>query len=129
MTLHIDLRPYEAVRVGRAVIAAGPARIAFSINGSEPVLRERDMINEIDVNCPMSRLRFLLQELYLESRSREDAHDEILDGARAVFFVDHSHQGALHKIVSHFEEGDLFRALKTAIRLHEYMQPQASRRR
>ena len=39
MTLRIDLRPYESVRVGRAVIAAGPARIAFSIAGSEPVLR------------------------------------------------------------------------------------------
>lgn len=127
MTLHIDLKPYEAVRVGRAVIAAGPARIAFSVAGSEPVLRERDMINEIDVASPASRLRFLLQEVYLESGSREEAHDEILDAARAVFFADHSQQGALQKIVSHFEEGDLFRALKTAIRLHEDARRNATR--
>ena len=129
MTLHIDLKPYEAVRVGRAVIAAGPARIAFSVAGSEPVLRERDMINEKDVASPASRLRFLLQEVYLESRLREEAHDEILDAARAVFFADHSHQGALLKIVSHFEEGDLFRALKTAIRLHEDTKSQTADRR
>jgi len=106
-----------------------PLSAEFPDNRLLNLLRERDMLNETDVDCPMSRLRFLLQEVYFETRAREEARDQILDAARAVFFIDHSNQGALHKIVSHFEEGDLFRALKTAIRLHEDMQQQAMRRR
>ena len=118
MTLRIDLKPYECLRVGDARIQAGPARISFAISGSAPVLRERDMITREKAHFPSSRLRFLLQEAYLGRRKIDDIYDDVIEEARQVFFADTHAKEWLEKLIHHVDAGDLFRALKTSININ-----------
>lgn len=122
MTLRLDLKPFECLRIGKARIQAGPLRISFSVSGTVPVMRERDIITREEAVCPASRLRFLLQQAYFEDESIDALHDDVLEESRNLFLSDTSTKNSLEKVINHVNEGDLFRALKTSISIHSNMQ-------
>ncbi len=65
MTLKVELKPGERIVVGRSVITNGQARTSLLIDGKEPVLRERDILQEEDADTPAKRICYAVQMMYL----------------------------------------------------------------
>lgn len=65
MTLKVELKPGERIVIGRSVVTNGPARTALLIDGSEPVLRERDILKEAAADTPAKRIAYVVQMMYL----------------------------------------------------------------
>lgn len=65
MALVIDLKPFEKILIGTAVITNDAQRTRLNIAGDAPILREKDVMQEEDANSPCKRIYFLLQCMYL----------------------------------------------------------------
>lgn len=65
MTLKVELKPGERIVIGRSVITNGASRTSLLIDGKEPVLRERDILQESDAATPAKRICYAVQMMYL----------------------------------------------------------------
>ena len=65
MTLKVELKPGERIVVGRSVITNGQSRTSLLIDGKEPVLRERDILQEEAADTPAKRICYAVQMMYL----------------------------------------------------------------
>ena len=65
MTLKVELKPGERVVIGRSVVTNGQVRTSLLIDGTEPVLRERDILKEADAGTPAKRIAYVVQMMYL----------------------------------------------------------------
>lgn len=65
MTLKVELKPGERIVIGRSVVTNGQSRTSMLIDGAEPVLRERDIYKEQDVDTPAKRIAYVVQMMYL----------------------------------------------------------------
>ena len=68
MALIIDLKPGEKILVGEAVITNDSQRTRLHIAGNAPILREKDVMREEDVNTPSQSIYFLIQCMYISSK-------------------------------------------------------------
>lgn len=69
MTLKVELKPNERIVIGRSVVTNGASRTSLLIDGSEPVLRERDILKEADADTPAKRVAYVVQMMYLAGSS------------------------------------------------------------
>jgi flagellar biosynthesis regulator FlbT len=68
MTLRLTLKPGEAVLIGTSrltVASKGPCTVI--LEGNAPVMRAAECIEEVEATDPMSRFRYVLQEIYLRN--------------------------------------------------------------
>lgn len=65
MTLKVELKPGERIVIGRSVVTNGSVRTSLLIDGSEPVLREREILKESEADTPAKRIRYVVQMMYL----------------------------------------------------------------
>ncbi len=65
MTLKVELKPGERIVIGRSVVTNGATRTQLLIDGSDPVLRERDILKEKDADTPAKRIYYAVQMMYL----------------------------------------------------------------
>jgi len=68
MTLRLTLKPGEAVLIGTSrltVASKGPCTVI--LEGNAPVMRAAECIEEREATDPMSRFRYVLQEIYLRN--------------------------------------------------------------
>jgi len=114
MALKVRLKPGECVYVGSArIVARSPDYTNISIEGTSPVLRERDYIHLGPSPSPARRLYFQLQLSYLaddfdefqEACASELA--DVLDGYENKVLV-------TSDVASELVKGNLYRALKAA---------------
>lgn len=119
MALVIDLKPGEKLLIGETVITNGSQRTKLHISGSNPILREKDVLQEESANTPCKRIYFLLQCMYL-ANSPSEYHEKYFSVMReiqsnapstAVYFLDISQQVL---------EGNYYKAMKIASELVEY---------
>lgn len=78
MALVIDLKPGEKILIGEAVITNDSQRTRLHIAGDAPILREKDVMREEDVNTPCKRVYFVIQAMYL-SKHPENLHKDYFD--------------------------------------------------
>jgi flagellar protein FlbT len=64
--LKIELKPFERIVIGESVITNSDARISFLIEGSEPILREKDILMPEKADTPVGQLYVCVQTMYLE---------------------------------------------------------------
>lgn len=65
MALVIDLKPGEKILIGTAVITNDTQRSRLHISGDAPILREKDVMREEDIDTPCEKVYFLVQCMYL----------------------------------------------------------------
>jgi flagellar protein FlbT len=65
MALIIDLKPFEKILIGTAVITNDDQRTRLHIAGDAPILREKDVLQESDADTPCKKIYFLVQCMYL----------------------------------------------------------------
>jgi flagellar biosynthesis repressor protein FlbT len=80
MGLRIELKPFERIVIGESVITNSDARISFLIEGSEPILRERDILMPEKADTPVGQLYVCVQMMYLEkNRAKyQDVYFELI---------------------------------------------------
>ena len=110
MLLRIELKPFERIVIGEAVLINSGTRTSF-IDGDAPILRESDTVTPENVNTPARRLYLCVQTMYLKNdipRYRT-AYQRFLRSFRESQPGDRL---AVETIDDHVSNGALYKALK-----------------
>lgn len=78
MALKLSLKPGERVIVNGAVITNGDRRSSFIIQNRASILREKDIMQEDEVNTPAERIYFPVMLLYMDEDGREAYYEEFV---------------------------------------------------
>lgn len=113
MTLKVELKPGERIVVGRSVITNGAQRASLAIAGSEPVLRERDIIQEAQADTPAKRIYYAVQLMYLREASN-GVEQVCADLMRETGQAAPSMQPILSRMLNNILTGALYKALRDA---------------
>lgn len=119
MSLVIDLKPNEKVVIGNAVITNHSSRTRLHIEGDAPILREKDIMREEDVDTPCKRIYFMVQLMYL-SPLPDQLHAAYFEQIRAIQEAAPSTALYFMAINDHILNGHYFKALREARNLMEY---------
>jgi flagellar biosynthesis repressor protein FlbT len=65
MTLRIELKPFEKVFIGDAVLTNSDQRTMFIIDGQTPVLRAKDALAPESAKTPAEKLYLCIQNMFL----------------------------------------------------------------
>jgi flagellar protein FlbT len=66
MPLRVELKPFERIIIGQSVITNSDTRTTFLIDGTAPILREKDILTSETANTPAKRIYLCVQMMYLE---------------------------------------------------------------
>lgn len=120
MALKISLKPGEKIFIGGAVVQNGGDHAELSILNDVPLLREKDVLTEQEVQTPCGQVYMCVQLMYMDpaslSRYQQQYRalvDELL--ARMPDAV-----GYLAEINNHLACGRYYQALKCARKLMEF---------
>jgi flagellar protein FlbT len=122
MPLKLDLRPHEKVFLGGAVIVNGDSRCQLTILNDVPVLREKDILKELDANTACKRIYLAVQLMYMDMPNLAKYHQFYWDQVKSVIQVAPSTSGHINKVSDLVLEGQYYQALKAARDLIRYEQ-------
>ena len=121
MALKVELRPGEKLLVGQCIITNSDQRSRLFIEGSAPILREKDILTAATADSPAKRVYLAVQLMYIEQdidTLREDyfrlVNDFVAAAPSTVSIAD--------RINNEILTGNLYKALKTAKELIQYEQ-------
>ncbi len=119
MALKVELKPKERIIIGDAVITNDDSRTRLYIEGSSPILREKDIIRPNEADTPCKKLYVILQLMYLAKDPREH-HQNYFDQVSQI-------QSAAPSTATHFDainqeilNDKYYKALKEAQKLIQY---------
>ena len=121
MALKVELKPGERILVGESVITNHDQRAHFLIEGSAPILRERDIMTAERANTPAKRIYLAVQLMYT-SRDPRAHHEVYFALVREIVQAAPSTWAYVEIINNQILTGDLYKALKHARKLIEYEQ-------
>jgi flagellar protein FlbT len=108
MSLKIDLRPQETLYVGNStILVASDERSTLIIDGTLPVLRERDYVHADQATTPLLLLIRAVQIHYLSPGATS-----LADIYRVYFGYEYEHPSALKEAMRCVAEGDTYKALR-----------------
>lgn len=119
MALKVELKPGEKVVIGECVITNGDQRTRFLIEGSSPILREKDIMTTAQADTPAKRIYLAVQYMYT-SRNPAAFHDDYFTLIRDVMHAAPSAWPLIENINNHILTGELYKALKQAAKLMAY---------
>jgi flagellar protein FlbT len=122
MALKINLKPHERMIIGGAVISNGNSKTEFIVENNVPVLREKDILREIDVDSPCKRIYFAIQLMYVNQENMADHHRTYWELVRDVSEAAPSRRLVLQEISNNVLNGRYYKALKLARSLIAYEQ-------
>ena len=64
MALRVELKPGERLLIGESIITNGKQRTHFLIDGSAPILREKDIMSVERAVTPATRIYLAVQLMY-----------------------------------------------------------------
>ena len=121
MSLKVELKPHERLIIGSCVVTNSDQRTRLFIDGSAPILREKDILTAETANSPARRIYFAVQLMYLDndiSKLRgeyfELVNDIVTAAPSCIPIVDEINNDIL--------TGAPYKALKAAKRLIQYEQ-------
>jgi flagellar biosynthesis repressor protein FlbT len=65
MALKVELKPGERILIGNVVLRNGDSRTRFFIEGSAPILREKDIVTEEAADTIGKKIYFTIQLMYI----------------------------------------------------------------
>jgi len=121
MPLKVELKPGERILIGNSVITNGPQRTHFLIEGTSPVLHERDIITAEQANTPAKRI-YLAVLLMYTSRDPRAHHETYFALVRDFLAAAPSAERYVKTINNQILTGNVYKALKTTKDLIAYEQ-------
>jgi flagellar protein FlbT len=121
MALRIELKPGERILIGESVLINHDQRATFLIEGSAPILREKDIMTPDRADTPAKRIYLAVQLMYT-SRDPRTHHDVYFALMRDIVQAAPSTWPYVESINNRILTGDLYKALKEAKNLVLYEQ-------
>jgi len=78
MALKLSLKPDEKLVINGAVIANADRRTTLIVHNKASILRQKDIMQEEDVDTPAKRIYFPIMLMYMEGASKPDYYDEFV---------------------------------------------------
>ena len=119
MALKVELRPGERILIGDSVVTNGNQRTRFLIEGTSPVLREKDIITAAQATTPAKRI-YLAVLLMYTGRDPSAHHETYFALVRDFLQAAPSAGRQIEIINNQILTGDLYKALKEAKKLIAY---------
>lgn len=119
MALVIDLKPGEKILIGGAVITNDTQRTRLHIAGDEPIMREKDILQEEHADTPCKKIYFIIQCMYLARNPRE-YHKKYFDQVRKIQAASPSSRIFFMQINDQIIAGLYYKALKLAKELIQH---------
>lgn len=119
MALKIELKPGEKIILGNAIITNGEHRAHLSIEGSAPILREKDILTAEQANSPAKLIYFAIQVMYVSGET-EDQGSSYFNLVQEFLEAAPSGAPILEKINNLLIAGSYYKALKEAKNLIEF---------
>ncbi|MGE3147860.1 MAG: flagellar biosynthesis repressor FlbT [Pseudorhodoplanes sp.] len=121
MALKVELKPGERILIGDVVITNSDQRTRFLVEGSAPILREKDIMTAERADTPAKRVYLAIQLMYISDDPRKH-HDVYFALMRDIIQAAPSAWQHIADINNQILTGDLYKALKQAKKLIEYEQ-------
>ena len=121
MALRVELKPGERLLIGESIITNGNQRAKFLIDGSAPVLREKDIMTVRRAVTPAARVYLAVQLMYT-SRDPRAHHEIYFSLIRDLVQAAPSTWPYVEVINNRILTADLYNALKAARKLMNYEQ-------
>jgi flagellar protein FlbT len=121
MALKVELKPGERIILGECVVTNADQRTRLLIEGSVPILREKDIMTAERADTPAKRIYLAVQLMYTarDARAHHEIYfkliGEILSAAPSTW----THIEAIN---NHILTGNMYKALKDATKLITYEQ-------
>lgn len=119
MSLKVEIKPRERILIGEALVTNGDQRTHFLIDGSAPVLREKDIITCEGADTPGKRIYLAVQLMYL-SREPRQHHEVYFALVRDLIAAAPSTWPYIENINNQILTGEMYKALKQARKLIAY---------
>ncbi len=119
MALIIDLKPNERLIIGSALVTNDDARTRLHIEGSAPILREKDIMTEAEADSPCKKVYFTVQLMYI-SATPENLHNSYFSLVNSIQKAAPSTALFFAKISTHILNGEYYKALKESRNLMEH---------
>jgi len=78
MALKLSLKPDERLVINGAVIANADRRATLIVHNKASILREKDILQEQDVNTPATRIYFPIMLMYMDQGNTDDYYEEFV---------------------------------------------------
>jgi flagellar protein FlbT len=121
MGLKVELKPGERVIIGDCVITNADQRTRLLIDGTAPILREKDIMTAKAADTPAKRVYLAVQLMYT-SHDASLHHETYFSLVRDLIRAAPSTTPHVNKINDHILTGEMYKALKDAKSLIAYEQ-------
>ncbi len=121
MALKVELKPGERIIIGRSMITNDSQRTRLYIEGSAPILRERDILTPETADTPAKRIYLAVQLMYL-SEDIPKFQSEFSSLSQQFVEAVPSATAIVAEIGNLVLSGFLYKALKEAKSLIDYEQ-------
>ena len=119
MALKVELKPGERIFIGECVITNDDQRTRLLIDGTAPVLREKDIMTAERADTPAKRIYLAVQLMYT-SRVPRTHHEVYFALIRDIVQAAPSTWPHIESINNHILRGELYKALKHSRKLINY---------
>ena len=119
MGLKIELKPGERVMLGDCVITNHDQRTRLLVEGSAPILREKDIMTESRADTPAKRIYLAVQLMYT-SKNPATYHELYFKLVREITQAVPSMWPLIESINNQILTGELYKALREVKKLISY---------
>lgn len=119
MSLKVELKPGERIIIGESVITNDNQRTRLFIDGSAPILREKDILTARTADTPAKRIYLCVQLMYL-SKNISKFQKEYFELVKDIIQAAPSTIPYVTSISNHILSDALYKALKEAKALIEH---------
>ena len=119
MSLKVELKPGEKIIIGESLITNDHQRTRLFIEGSAPILREKDILSPSTADTPAKRIYLIVQLMYL-ARNVENFKDDYFTAINEFILASPSSIVYITDVSKNILSGNLYRALKEAKSLIEH---------
>jgi flagellar protein FlbT len=121
MALKVELKPGERILIGESVNTNGDQRTRFLVDGTAPILREKDIMTAERADTPAKRIYLAVQLMYMGGEPARQ-HEVYFALMRDILQAAPSAWQYIADINNQILTGELYKALKSAKKLIEYEQ-------
>ena len=119
MALKIELKPGERIIIGECVVTNADQRTRLLVEGSAPILREKDIMTAERADTPAKRIYLAVQLMYTSNDPRAH-HDLYFALVRDIVEAAPSMWPLIESINNKILTGQVYKALKDAKKLIAY---------
>lgn len=119
MALKVELKPGERIILGESVITNDDQRTRLFIEGSVPILREKDIMRVEEADTPCKKIYLVVQMMYLATEPAQH-HETYFEIVKEVMEAAPSTASYIESVNNLILTGSLYKALKEAKKLIDY---------